>query len=341
EKRLYFKSAHGLPEDWADIRDIPIGDPICQYTLVGKPVVIEDARDYPDLMVNPSVSALSIGSYLGIPMMTKEGQNLGSFCVIDRKVRKWTENEIATLTDLTFSAMAEIELRAVVKQLQAERELRETFVSTLTHDLRSPLSAAKLNIELIQRNPADLARLPKVLNSLNKIDKMVQNLLDANLIRAGHTLPLQLQEGNISESLVKISQTIPVPSRVKLVSMIDPDIHGVFDPNALERLTENLVSNAVKYGDTELPITLSLTRTGNAIELCVHNYGNAISELDQSTLFHPYRRAAGAISSGIKGWGLGLTLVRGVAHGHGGDVRVKSNSKDGTTFTVTLPFRAS
>jgi signal transduction histidine kinase len=107
-------------------------------------------------------------------------------------------------------------------------------------------------------------------------------------------------------------------------------------PNA-ERSDDNLISNAVKYGDPTTPITVRLRSREERRIAFVHNFGPSISLKDQAQLFQPFHRAPSAQSSGKKGWGLGLTLVRGLVQALRGEVMLASYPNEGTTITVDLP----
>ena len=104
-------------------------------------------------------------------------------------------------------------------------------------------------------------------------------------------------------------------------------------------MIENLCNNAIKYGSNS-PVILSLEAAGKFVKISVHNKGSIISKEDQKSLFDQFRRTNEAEESGKKGWGIGLTLVQGVAEAHGGNVSVKSEAHTGTTFTVSLPIDA-
>ena len=84
-------------------------------------------------------------------------------------------------------------------------------------------------------------------------------------------------------------------------------------------------------------MTIGLIQTDGWVELGVHNEGNAINPEDQKTLFQLYRRPTSAVNGGQMGWGVGLSLVKGIIEAHGGTVRVESSEEKGTTFSLRLP----
>lgn len=125
--RQFFKSFVGLEGPAAKRRETPLSHSFCQHVVAsGEPLVVSDARKHPVLMHNRAVPDLNVIAYLGIPLQTSDGQNLGSFCVIDGQERHWTPHEIEIIRELAMSVMTEIELRAQVKARQeAEKALEQ------------------------------------------------------------------------------------------------------------------------------------------------------------------------------------------------------------------------
>ena len=111
---------------------------------------------------------------------------------------------------------------------------------------------------------------------------------------------------------------------------------GKWDRRALRRVLENLVGNAVKYG-ADQTVEVTLTDANGWVELSVTNQGDPLSPEELDRLFDPYQRGARAQVSGQGGWGIGLTLVKGVAEAHGGSVSVASSAERGTTFKLKIP----
>ena len=106
---------------------------------------------------------------------------------------------------------------------------------------------------------------------------------------------------------------------------------------ALQRVVQNLATNAVKYGSAETPITITLKEFEHDAQIAVHNEGNGLTQEEQAHVFDKFHRTKSAVASGRNGWGIGLTLVKGIAEAHGGSVIVESELGKGVTFIVKLP----
>ncbi|WP_257455866.1 sensor histidine kinase [Archangium lipolyticum] len=229
------------------------------------------------------------------------------------------------------------DLKTATAHLEEERDLRERFVATLTHDLRTPLTAAKLNAHMLARKGSDPAVLYKlaarISENLDRADRMIRDLLDANRIRAGVELPLDVSECDLSALAREILEELSLVHGDRFVLSARHALQGYWSCSGMRRIIENLCNNAIKYGARDHPVTVSVAQNGpDEVSVSVHNWGPPIPPEDQKLLFQQYRR----MNSAQKGWGLGLTLVEGLAKAHRGTVRVESTRETGTTFTVTV-----
>jgi PAS domain S-box-containing protein len=230
-----------------------------------------------------------------------------------------------------------------IRALENERDIRERFVATLSHDLRTPLTAAKITAQLLERKLSshpDLRKMAdRIAATMDRADSMITDLLDANRIKAGEGIPVAVGQERIDKL---ISNTLEELSRVhgaKFEFLNDAGpVEGFWDASGIQRAIENLAGNAVKYGSPNSPINVALKVNNNEIEISVHNQGNPIALEDQKNLFGAYRRTDAAIASGKIGWGIGLSLVKGLAEAHGGRASVNSNFSAGTTFSIHLPL---
>ena len=235
-----------------------------------------------------------------------------------------------------------VQAQAFVKNLEQERDLRDQFVSILTHDLRTPLTAAKMSAQVILRQPEKIEKnhilARKVVKSIDRMDQMIKDLLDANRIRAGEPLTFSMNECDMRYIALTALRDLGISYGDRFMLETDREcINGYWNEESMRRVIENLVNNAVKYGSPQELITVSIEQLDDLVQIKVHNAGNSISKADQVNLFQPFHRTNSAKNGEKKGWGLGLTLVRGVAQAHGGSVKVESSEQEGTSFIVTIP----
>lgn len=234
---------------------------------------------------------------------------------------------------------AKLKAEEAVENHKEEKEIREKFVSTLTHDLQTPLTSAKLSVQLLMRS-RDLDNLQingeRILFNLNRIEHMIRDLLDTNKIRAGKKLPLNIIQMDICHCVHStINELKSLHGDVFLVNS-PPSIMGYWCEDAIRRITENLCSNAVKYGIENAAVTILIEDGPKFVNLKVHNLGDPIPHHELDLMFRPFERLREETKFHKKGWGLGLTLVKGLTEAHGGQVSVTSDSA-GTIFTVRLP----
>lgn len=216
--------------------------------------------------------------------------------------------------------------------------LREQFAAALVHDLRTPLSNAHLAAELIERAsslPQAQGLAKRILQNTTRIETMARELLDNLLFVNGEGLPLRIEQFDmaaLAQEMVQHAATFhSVDIRLDAVSVV-----GYWCRGSLQRALENLVSNAIKYGDRAAPIQLWVESTQSRVKVSLHNEGTPIPIEETESLFQMYHRAEEARSKGV-GWGVGLPFVRRVAESHGGSVLVSSTADEGTTFTIDMP----
>jgi signal transduction histidine kinase len=229
-----------------------------------------------------------------------------------------------------------------VAALRRERDVRERFVSVLAHDLRGPLSAAKVAAHVLIQHPEKLDERRdlaiRIDRSIDRTDRMIRDLLDASRIRAGERLPLRLDACDLGAIAREVVDELSAIEGDRFILRAPGGARGVWSAEELRRALWNLVSNAVKYGAAERPIVVEIRASPGGVEASVHNEGEAIRPAEQARLFDAFSRTPSADASEQGGWGLGLTLVRGCAEAHGGTIQVESAPGKGTTFTLRLPW---
>jgi PAS domain S-box-containing protein len=257
---------------------------------------------------------------------------------------RWIHSRAKNIKDSSGKVIRITGIVSDVTDRKLLEQNRNQFISTLSHDIRNPLAAAHSNAQLLEKYPEQIEcskrLLDRIVINIERADGMIQDLLDTSRLQRGMELHLKMAECDLGVALYEVVEELAVHYGDRLRFRTDGEFGGRWAFDALRRVTENLVGNAVKYGDPSSPITIRLSRNVDSVVLSVHNEGNAIPLDEQRTLFEPFRRAQSAEQSDKVGWGLGLTLVKGVAGALGGSIEVESGSEVGTTFRLTFRVRA-
>jgi signal transduction histidine kinase/CheY-like chemotaxis protein len=291
-----------------------------------------------------------VGTELEFRLPDIDGALQSSFLDVSYQPFREMSGEIGGILAIVVDATERVRARQTIEdalaRLTEERELRERVVTTLTHDLRSPLSVVHMNGILLHRmlhDPEAVKGLAdRIIRNALRADAMLCDLLDANRLQAGEQMPISPETCRLDVLLSTIAEGLTElhGNRFRMINEAGAVV-GQWDGKAIRRLVENLAGNAVNDGKGESPVTVSLAQAGDQVEIAVHNEGNPISPTDQEAIFQPFHRAGSALNGNNSGWGIGLTLVKGIAEAHGGSARVESDPVGGTTFLVRLPIRRS
>lgn len=251
---------------------------------------------------------------------------------------------VKVLRDETERKTHEDDQKNLVQELERERDLREQFVITLSHDLRTPLTAAKIGAQIISRKSSDVDAVNRsanrIVDNMNRADTMIRDLLDTNRLKAGEKISLDIGHCHLNKIVQDALEELSTVHGDRFQFEASENFEGQWSCSGLRRIVENLCNNAIKYGSPHSPVSVRLAGDENWICMKVHNEGNPISPADQAKLFDPFNRSKSAQESTHRGWGLGLTLVKGLTEAHGGRVEVVSSPEKGTTFTVNLPRKS-
>jgi signal transduction histidine kinase len=230
-----------------------------------------------------------------------------------------------------------------IQDLEVEKSIRERFMLTLTHDLRNPLSAIKATAELIIRGSdnGELSVMNKTLASriieyINRSDRMIKDLLDASKIRADGGISINRKEFRLDKMITSSIQTFSSIYGERFQLVMNPSILVNWDEDSIRRVLENLLTNAVKYGSEQEKIKIEVLIGDPWVTISVNNKGPHIPTEEIKSLFVMFRQFQSE-NHRRKGWGLGLTLVKGITEAHGGKVRVESSPDSGITFFIDLP----
>jgi signal transduction histidine kinase len=166
---------------------------------------------------------------------------------------------------------------------------------------------------------------------------MIEDILDASRLQIGELLQMDMITMNIVTLVENVLSELRLLHGDHFILISPKEIRGKWNEDGIRRIIENLCNNAIKYGYAHSPITVTLTEANHQeVELSVHNFGDAIPPSELNKLFELYSRVNTDKHSEKIGWGIGLSIVKGIAEAHQGRVEVSSTTNTGTTFKVTL-----
>ncbi|MGA9193432.1 MAG: ATP-binding protein [Anaerolineales bacterium] len=234
-------------------------------------------------------------------------------------------------------------VRDITRFREAE-ELKSTFISVISHELRTPVALIKGYAGTLRREDAEWD--PKVVreglevidDESDRLAQLIDDLLDASRLQAG-ALPLNFSEVSLSDMAAKLAERFSVqapdhPIRLSFPEKF-PTIQG--DEARLFQVLTNLISNAVKFSDQGGAITISGKSEAERATVCVEDKGPGILPEDRLHVFDRFYRSRAAASR-TPGTGLGLYLAKAVVEAHGGEIWVDEDVLDGTRICFSLPI---
>lgn len=212
-------------------------------------------------------------------------------------------------------------------------EARERFIGILGHDLRNPLGAIMMGVELLgDLTDPERSVVARIDRSAHRMEAMIRDVLDFARGRLGDGIPI----APIATDLGKVGRDVieemrqAFPTREITVAATG-ELGGRWDADRVEQVLSNLLGNAIKHGTG--PIAVAMRDTGDAVTMIVHNGGSAIPPALIPLIFDPFRSE----HARAEGLGLGLYIASEIVRAHAGTIHVTSTEEDGTTFTIRWP----
>jgi len=229
--------------------------------------------------------------------------------------------------------------RLVRKQFQVQLQ-QQNFAMAITHELKTPIAVARLNLETLQKHKLDEERqrklMDKTLQETLRLDTLINNILiSSQLDHNGYKTAKE--DVNFSDITRQLTEEIKNRySDKQVTSRIEEDIQLYGDPLLLKLLVSNLLENANKYAGKQAQITCCLYRKDRKIVLEVSDEGIGIPNEEKKKVFDKFYRVGNEQTRRTKGTGLGLFICKKIVQSHGGDIHVVDNVPQGSTFIVTF-----
>lgn len=243
------------------------------------------------------------------------------------------EGAVVTFQDLT--AAKEIE------------RLRAEWNAVVAHDLRQPLNAMRLNLELLDResrawSEAARRRLGVLGLMIGRLSRMTGDLLDLSRLDA-HRLTLDRRPLELPSCVRSVVEQIAAGAvdRRFVVEVVGAIPTVMADGDRVSQVVENLLTNAVKYGEAETEVRVEVSAGDHEVAVAVSNHGEPIPAADLARVFERFQRAGVVSHRAVPGIGLGLQIAQALIEAHGGRISVDSGPGRPTTFRFTLPIEGA
>lgn len=234
-----------------------------------------------------------------------------------------------------------LQTRRIFKKEAQLNSRQRNFLLSVTHELKSPIASAKLQLETVIKRDLTKEKQKEILiNALSdteRLNSLVENVLIATRLEDSN-YKLFLEKINLSEFLKteieKIYKHYQLDKKHTIELNIQPEIYFHADTFAFISILTNLYENAIKYSGPEPEIKVSLQKNDSKIELLFADNGNGIAEEERNRIFEKFYRVGNEETRKNKGTGLGLFIVKQLVQNHNGTIRVKKNSPKGSIFEL-------
>jgi signal transduction histidine kinase len=360
-ERYTLYTISGVPRAAFSGYPLPRNTDLFGPTFRGEGVIrLDDVREDPRYGNNEPHRGMPPGhlpvvSYLAVPVVSRAGDVIGGLFFGHARRGMFTASDQRIVVALAAQAAVAMDNARLYQQAQQALRARDRFLATVSHDLRTPLTAIKGYAQVLRRAAARVADpvggrldegLAHVESTAARMSGMINELLDVARLELGQTLELDLSRVDLTQLVRRAvaAQQVPTERLVVRVEAGAEELVGRWDAPRLERVVENLLSNAEKYSPDGGEIVVRLARQEDAsgawAVLAVEDHGIGVPAADLPHIFDRFYRAANA-SGRIAGSGLGLAGVRDIVERHGGRVTAESQEGKGSSLAVRLPLGAS
>ena len=262
-------------------------------------------------------------------------------------------NTVSVTSALTIDRI-KLQKELIIEHLEAERleelnKMKSKFVSTVTHELKTPLTGIKNMGELLQlqgecQSKESQEYLRIIDGESDKLDRLINNILGFTKIEEGiQSYKKTLIEFNqLVRDALKIMKYQFKMEEIDLVKNIATEEYVIeADGGAVKEAMINLLSNSIKYSEKNSTVTVSTFTKNGYVFIKIEDEGYGISETELDNIFKPFYRTKDTNTAKIKGTGLGLAIVKDILDAHQGKIVVESTIGKGSSFTLQFPNESS
>ncbi|MFW6062677.1 MAG: ATP-binding protein [Chloroflexota bacterium] len=251
---------------------------------------------------------------------------------------------VSTIRSNDGQALGRVAVLHDITHLKELDEMKSEFVSTVSHDLRGPLTFMRGYLTMLPMvgdiNDKQQEYLEKILSGVQQMSTLIENLLDLGRIEAGVFLMQdRIKAKEMLRSVADEMTALAATAGLRLNVSVTPGTPAVYgDASWIRRAVANLVSNAIKYAPNSGVVTLHAEQDGDEVVFSVEDHGPGIARQDQIRLFEKFYQVKSKGRNASRGSGLGLAIVKSIVERHGGRVWCLSRPGRGSTFYFSLPL---
>lgn len=278
-----------------------------------------------------------------VPMLLRD-ERLGAVALVSEDVhRPLGERELRFAEELAQRCAFAVDNHRQLARTQKAVHTRDEFITIAAHELRTPITGLKLQLQsatrLLRPGPDAAPALPKLQamdRQATRLARLVDSLLDVGRVNASK-LHLELEEVFLDVLVRDVVEEFDATLRqadCRVSLRLEEGVRGAWDRMRLQQVLTNLLANAAKFGAGSL-VEVEVSRVEDRGRLTVRDHGIGMDARALVRVFEPFAQAVSAREYG--GLGLGLYLTREIVEAHGGEIQAVSRPGEGTTFTVELP----
>jgi signal transduction histidine kinase len=307
---------------------------------------------HPDDLANwrtnqPRTQSVTGGRLLEMRLRHKDGRyiwvEISSKLILDPESREPIEIVRAT-RDITERKRAEEQIRQALQKEREISEMKSRFISSTSHEFRTPMTAAAGSAELLRTHFNKLTEqkrnelLGRIESAVQRVIVMLDDVLTVSRMESGKTKfkPVPVNLAAILHDLVSEAQLADKDAHQIHLEVPAGNSDATADNALIRTIIGNLISNALRYSPKGTEVRVWLVMQENSALIAVKDQGIGIPESDRARIFQAFER--GSNVGQIKGTGLGLNIVRRMVELHGGTLDFTSQIGLGTTFTVWIPI---
>jgi PAS domain S-box-containing protein len=287
-------------------------------------------------------------SHIIVPLRAR-GRALGTITLVTaRSGRHYQPEDLALAEDLARRSALAVDNLRLYQEAQAALRIRDDLLSSVSHDLRTPITSIKGRAQILLRraqrgvdlSPEVIADALSAIDSVaDRMNALVGELVDSGRLESGRPLELHRRPTDlvalVRDTAAEAQRT--TTDHVIRIQVEPPELIGVWDAPRLERVFANLLSNAVRYSPEGGEVLVTIARDGEWAQLSVRDRGVGIPAADLPHIFERFRRGRN-VTGRIAGSGIGLAGAKQLVEQHGGTIAIDSQEGAGTTVTVRLPL---